>query len=96
MRRTETEKIDVIVERLLKNIARKGDNYQHLIFAEWKQMLGVTVGNATRKMYIKDNKLFVYMDSPVIKQEIFYLKEKILQHLNRKFPKGNLRDIVFR
>ncbi len=96
MRRTEIEKIDVIVARLLKNISRQGNNYQYLIIAEWKQMLGVTVANATRKIYIKDNKLFVYLDSPIIKQEIIYLKEKILQHLNKKYPKGNLQDIIFR
>lgn len=96
MRRTNTEKIDVIVARLLQKFAEQGDNYQHLIIAEWKQMLGVTVSEATRKIYIRDNKLFVYLNSPIIKQEIIYLKEKILQHLNKKYPKGNLQDIIFR
>ncbi len=96
MRRTNTEKIDILIAKVLQNIAKQGDNYQHLVISEWKQMLGVTVSNSTRKIYIKDNKLFVYLDSPVIKQEIIFLKTKILQHLNSKFTQVKLRDIVLK
>lgn len=96
MRRTKTEKIDALVTKIMHDIAKQGDNYQHLIIAEWKQMLGVTVSNATRKIYVRERKLFVHLDSPVIKQEIIHLKDKILQHFNKKFPKGQLQDIIFR
>ncbi|MBS9767722.1 MAG: DUF721 domain-containing protein [Flavobacteriaceae bacterium] len=96
MRRTNAEKIDTIVSRIMQNIAKQGDNCHHLVIAEWKQMLGVTVKNATRKIYIKDKKLFVHLDSPVIKQEIICLKAKILQHMNNKYPKAELKDIIFR
>lgn len=96
MRRTKTEKIDVLVNSIVRQIAKQGDNYQHLIIAEWKQMLGVTVCNATRNIYIKNHKLFVHLDSPIIKQEIIHLKIKILQHFNRKFPEGQLQDIILR
>lgn len=96
MRRTKTEKIDSLVAKIMQDITKQGNNYQHLIVAEWKQILGVTVSNATRKMYIKEQKLFVHLDSPVIKQEIIHLKEKILLHFNKKFPQGQLQDIIFR
>lgn len=96
MKRAKTEKIDVLVTKILQDIAKQGKNYQHLIIAEWKQMLGITVSNATRKIFIKDQKLFVYLDSPVIKQEIIHLRHKILEHLNQKFPEGKLEDIVLR
>lgn len=96
MRRTKTEKIDSLVTKIMQNIAKQGNNYQYLIIAEWKQMLGVTVRNSTRKIYIKERKLFVHLDSPVIKQEILHLKEKILKHFNKKFPEGQLQDIIFR
>ncbi len=96
MRRTKTEKIDALVAKVLQNIAKQGDNYQHLIIAEWRQMLGVTVSNSTQKIYIKDQKLFVFLDSPVIKQEIIFLKTKILNHLNAKFTQNKLQDIVLK
>lgn len=96
MRRTKTEKIDTLVAKIMQDIAKQGNNYQHLIIAEWKQMLGVTVSNATRRIYIKERKLFVHLDSPIIKQEIIHLKEKILQHFNKKYPEGRLQDIIFR
>ncbi|PVX51069.1 uncharacterized protein DUF721 [Balneicella halophila] len=96
MRRTKTEKIDTLVKKIMEDYAKQGDNYQHLIYAEWKQMLGVTVTNATRKIYIKERKLFVHLDSPIIKQELILLKDKIIQHMNRKFPDGQLENIIFK
>lgn len=96
MRRTKTEKIDILVNKIIEGYAKKGDNYQHLIFSEWKQMLGVTVTNATKKMYLKERKLFVYLDSPIIKQELIYLKEKLIEHFNKKYPQAQLEDIIFK
>lgn len=96
MRRTKTEKIETLVNKIMQDIARQGNNYQHLVIAEWKQILGVTVANATQKIFFKDHRLFVYLDSPVIKQEIIHLKDKIIHHMNQKFPEAKLRDIIFR
>lgn len=96
MKRNKTEHINVLVEQILKDIAKQGENYKHLIIAEWEQLLGVTVTNATQKIYIKDNKLYIHLNSPVIKQEIIFLREKILIHMNTKFPQARLREIIFK
>lgn len=96
MRKTNTERIDILVQKVIANIAGRGNNHHYLVIEEWKKMMGITVANATRKIYIKDQKLFVYLDSPVIKQEIIMLKEKIRTYINDKVPQANLKDIVLR
>lgn len=94
MRKTNAEKIDVVVRKIMADIAKQGNNHHHMVVEEWKRMLGVTVANATRKIYVKDHKLFVYLDSPVIKQEIVMLKDKIKQYLNSKIPQAEIIDII--
>lgn len=96
MRKQNAEKIDDIVKKIIKNIAKQGNNYHHIVIQEWRNMLGVTVSNATRKIYIKDNKLFVHLDSPAIKQEIFMLKDKIKDYLNNKIPESKIEEIILR
>lgn len=96
MKRSKTEQINVLVEQILRDIAKRGDNYKHLIIEEWKRLLGVTVTNATQKIYIRDNKLYIHLSSPVIKQEIIFLREKILTHMNTKFPEAELQEIIFK
>lgn len=96
MRNANTEKLDMLIGKIMKNISQKGDNYKHLVVQEWKDMLGVTVANNTSKIYVSKNILFVHMTSPVIKQEVSYVKDKILLHMNKKFPTARLKEIIIR
>ncbi len=95
MRKTETEKIDAIVERFMRQIKHKGRIKEYQIIDEWHAMFGENVSNATRNIYVRDQKLYVYLNTPIIKNELRMLKDRIRDNLNRKCE-YQLIDIVIR
>ncbi len=54
------------------------------VYALWDDLLGLSVARVTRKKYIKDNKLFVHLDSSVVRSQLFMMRTDIVAQINRK------------
>lgn len=62
----------------------------------WEEVVGALINKHTRKIWIKDRKLFARVDSPVVRNELTYSREKIRQALNRLIKKELIVEIVIR
>lgn len=51
----------------------------------WEEVVGVHISKHTTKIQIKDYKLYVKVDSPVVKQELMFMRSRLLSLINRKF-----------
>jgi hypothetical protein len=74
MRRKETQKISDILKECTKE-----SNYDHKLqetrlIESWGVMLGPMIENSTRKIFISNRVLFIYLESPVIRHELFMSK----------------------
>lgn len=96
MRRKETQKISDI----LKEFSREGNFDQKLqetrIIKNWGEMLGPMIENSTRKIFISNRVLFVYIESPVIRHELFMIRSQIQEALNKSVGEEVIDNIVFR
>jgi predicted nucleic acid-binding Zn ribbon protein len=61
----------------------------------WPKVLGKVIGNHTEKIWIKNNQLFVKLDSAVLKNELMYSKSKIVVSLNEFVGTEVVNDLVF-
>ena len=61
----------------------------------WEKVLGTLIANHTRDLKIRNKILFVRIDSPALRNELIYQKEKILNSLNGEVNAKVIEDIVF-
>ncbi len=62
----------------------------------WKDLMGNGVNSYTTKVNLKNNILYVELSSSVLRQELIYGKEKIINMLNDSLRKDIIKDIIFR
>ena len=62
----------------------------------WKDLMGNGVNSYTTKVNLKNNILYVELSSSVLRQELIYGKEKIINMLNESLRKDIIKDIIFR
>lgn len=65
------------------------------IVAAWPELMGTAIANRTTRLYISNKKLFVGLESSVIKNELMMMKSQIMKKLNDQAGKEIITSIVF-
>jgi len=61
----------------------------------WSNVIGKNVSQYTENIYIKDNTLFLKINSSVLKQELSYGKDKIIENFNKEVGSNEIKKIIF-
>ncbi len=96
MRRSETVKIKVIIDALLKEQGLEGKMTENRLLNSWESLLGKSVAKATKELYIKDQVLFVQLRSSIVRHELMMIKNDLLKRLNDVAGKEIIKEIVLR
>ena len=80
---------------MLSSYRLEGKMKQARIIEAWPEIVGEMITKYTRDIYIKRTRLYVKIDSPVIKNELSYSKSDILKSLNDVVGEEVITDIVF-
>ena len=62
----------------------------------WKNMMGNGVNNYTTAIQLKGDTLFVQLSSSVLREELSYGKQKIINMLNENLGKELIKKLVLR
>ena len=62
----------------------------------WREIVGDILANYTRPGNIKRGALEVYVDSPLVMQELSMQKSQILASLQKKLPDHNIKSLRFK
>jgi len=96
MRRSNVENINVLVSQLLKDLHIDHKLKEVRLINSWNEVLGNNVARATSKLFIKNRILFVYLKSPVVRNELMMLKSTIIKSLNERVGEKIIDDIVLK
>ena len=96
MRRSYTQPLsDVLRDYINENqIGRKLKEVD--IVQSWEELLGRTIVYYTRNVSLKNRILFVEISSPVVKNELFMMREEIKRKLNEKAGEELVDKIIFK
>jgi predicted nucleic acid-binding Zn ribbon protein len=64
------------------------------LVAAWPSIIGQSIANRTKQVYVKDRRLYVRVESAVIKQELTMLRTLILARLNEHVGQVIVDDMV--
>lgn len=62
----------------------------------WHELMGSYITNHTTRIFYKQGKLFVYLESSVLKQELFMAREKIITSMNQRLEENLIRELIIR
>ena len=68
---------------------------QKKMIASWEKIMGPTVAHRTTELIFRDKKLFVYLSSASLREELVNSREKIKDLLNEEAGAEIVDEIVF-
>nr|WP_294792302.1 DUF721 domain-containing protein [uncultured Mucilaginibacter sp.] len=95
MRKTNDKSLKEAFEQMLKvyKIKRRFD--ETAVVAHWPNFVGKSVANRTKELYIHDRKLFLRIESSVIKNELLLMRAQIIEKINAEAGDELINDIIF-
>jgi len=95
MKNREAEKMDRLVDLVLRHTPLYHKMKEQLAVAAWKDVVGEMINFRTKRIWINNGILYLAFDSSVIRNEISMIKESLIIKLNSKVGLNVIRDIVF-
>ncbi|HVW95367.1 MAG TPA: DUF721 domain-containing protein [Mucilaginibacter sp.] len=95
MRKTNDKSLKEAIEQMLNvyKIKRKFDETS--VIAHWPDFVGKSVANRTREIYISNRKLFLRIESSVIKSELMLMRTQIIEKINEEAKEIVVEEIIF-
>jgi hypothetical protein len=82
------------IEEMLNTYKLKGKLNEVRLISAWEKIMGKMVANRTTDIYISGRKLFVKLNSSVLRHELSFGKEKMLQLLNNEVGEKVIDEVV--
>lgn len=64
------------------------------LVAGWPEIIGAAIANRTQQLYVRDRKLFIKVESAVVKNELVLMRSMIISRLNEHVGQEVIDDIV--
>ncbi|TSJ43820.1 DUF721 domain-containing protein [Mucilaginibacter corticis] len=95
MRKANDKSLKDAIEQMMQvyKIKRKFDETG--IIASWPNLVGKSVANRTKELFIHDKKLFLRIESSVIKNELMMIRSQIIEKINNEAKSLLIEEIVF-
>jgi hypothetical protein len=83
------------IDRLLKAYRLDGKMSEMDILNGWEEMMGRAIALRTTNMYITNGVLHLTISSSVMRDELKFGKQVIIERVNQKAGKALIRDVWF-
>lgn len=84
-----------ILSQLVGSLGIHANLKRHEVPTLWEEVVGEKIAKVTRAREVRDGRLFVEVESSAWRNELFYMKEEIVQHLNKRAGEQVIHDIIF-
>ena len=95
MSRTNDKSLKEAIEQMLQVYKIKRRYDETGIKASWPELVGKSVANRTKEIYIHDKKLFLRIESSVIKNELMLMRSQIIEKINKEAKGILVEEIIF-
>jgi predicted nucleic acid-binding Zn ribbon protein len=95
MRKTNDKTLKEAIEQMLNvyKIKRRFDETG--IITAWPDLVGKSVANRTKELFVRDKKLFLRIESSVIKNELMLMRRQIIEKINNEAKSVLIEEIIF-
>ncbi len=94
-RSRQPEKIGQVLVRTLKGLKIDRRLKEEGALLKWDQVVGERIASQTNPLRVRDSILFVRVENASWRNELVFLKGKIIKELNQSVRANVIKDIVF-
>ena len=96
MKRSEFQSLGSVIREFLKE--EKFDSKIAEIEAVnlWESIIGKQIARATSSIYIKDGTLYVHLKSSIVRNELFMMRNDIMQVINQRIGRRVVKAIILK
>ena len=95
MRKTNDKTLKEAIEQMLQVYKIKRRYDETGIISAWPDLVGKSVANRTKEIFIRDKKLFLRIESSVIKNELLMMRTQIVDKINNDAKSVIVEEIIF-
>lgn len=95
MRKANDKTLKEAIEQMLQVYKIKRKYEETGITTAWPELVGKSVANRTKELFINDKKLFVRIESSVIKNELMLMRAQIIEKINDRAKAKIVEEIIF-
>lgn len=83
------------IQELLKSYHIKSKFDETNLVASWERLVGKPIARRTKKVFIRNKVLFVELDSPSMKHDLNFHKDKIISVFQKEFGPDIVKELIF-
>ncbi|RZL31775.1 MAG: DUF721 domain-containing protein [Pedobacter sp.] len=95
MRKPNDITLKEAITKMLSVYRLRGKYDETGVVSHWPELMGTAVANRTTQIYVSNGKLFVRIESSVIKNELLMVRTGIIDKLNERAGGKVISEIVF-
>jgi len=96
MRRSNTQSLSEVLRDYVKGTSIEKKLKEVDIVQSWEELLGKTIAHYTKNISLKNRILYLEINSSVVKNELFMMREEIRRKLNEKAGEELVEKIIFK
>lgn len=96
MRRSNTQSLSEVLRDYVKGTSIEKKLKEVDIVQSWEELLGKTIAHYTKNISLKNKILYLEINSSVVKNELFMMREEIRRKLNEKAGEELVDKIIFK
>lgn len=96
MNNSNEKPLKQVIDSMLDAYKLKTGVNEVRIINEWENAVGTLISQKTDKIFVKRRKLYVYLSSAVIKNELVYAREEIINRLNTAIGEDVIDELIVR
>ena len=96
MRRNDAEAIGDVIRKFFRVNGLESPLNEYRLVQAWKDVVGPVITRYTSNLYIKNQILYVHLNSSVLRQELMMGRDILVRNLNEKVGAQVIVNIIFR
>ena len=96
MERSNIKKLSEVIEDYLKKSPVGGKLQEVAIMNSWEDAVGKTIARHTTSLQVRQRKLYVKLNSSVVRNELLMIKDELVRGLNDRAGGKVIDEIVLR
>ena len=96
MRKSNTQTIASVIKDYLKEAQIEGKLKEVQVVNSWEELVGKVIARRTNRIYIKNGKLYLHMNSSIVKNELLMHRESIIERINTNAGEEIVKEIVLK
>lgn len=96
MKRSQAQPLKDVLRAYVKAKGWNRNMVEGNIKNNWKQIMGPTIAAKTSNIYLKENTVFIYLNSSVLRNELMMMQDQIVERLNEAIGEELVQQVVLR